>query len=215
MEEDELVKDIPWWKGPIKYILGMFLILMLVLWLVPYYSVKLDPSPNVIPKLEDVVPQDVVVNESHATEISINMVNGRDPVVKEVADKIVVRACKKEGKICHAKALFYFVRDNFEYISDPTAYEYVKTAKESLVNGGGDCDDSSVLLASLLDAIGVRIRFVFVPNHVYVQAYLPETLKRYKVDGDMVNLDPACKSCDFGEVSWKTFNEEGRVMGQD
>ncbi|MBR9691515.1 transglutaminase domain-containing protein [Candidatus Woesearchaeota archaeon] len=211
---DELVEgQEPWYKGPIKYILGVFLILMIVLWLIPIYSVKLDPEPLEIPSIAEVVPSDISVEETHFNDISMAMVNGNDEVIKGVADKIVVKACGNRGRVCHAKALFYFVRDNFEYINDPTAYEYVKTAKESLVSGGGDCDDSSVLLANLLDAIGVRIRFVFIPGHVYVQAYLPDVLNRYKQDGDMVNLDPACKSCDFGEISWKSAGKETRVVG--
>jgi transglutaminase-like putative cysteine protease len=213
MVEEEIIEEPePWYKGPINYMLAVFIILLLVLWLVPYYSVRLDPSPKLIPKLEDVLPSSIVVNETHFNEISIALVDGNDPVVKEVADKIVVKACGDKGRICHAKALYYFVRDNFEYVSDPGAHEYVKTAKESLVSGGGDCDDASVLLASLLDAVGIRIRFVFIPNHVYIQAYLPDALKRYKLEGDMVNLDAACKNCEFGEISWKSFAQKERIM---
>ena len=209
---EDIEEKEPWYKGPLKYILGVFLILMLVLWLVPIYSVKLDPSPKEIPLLAEVVPASISVNETHFSSITMQMVDGKDPVIKEIADKIVVKACGDSGRVCHVKALFYFVRDNFEYVSDPSAYEYVKTARQSLVSGGGDCDDASVLLANLLDAIGVRIRFVFVPGHVYLQAYMPEALKKYKVDGDMVSLDATCSYCEFGEISWKSFNEEERVM---
>jgi transglutaminase-like putative cysteine protease len=213
MDEDLIPEAEPWWKGPMKYILGIFLILMLMLWAVPYYSIRLDPNPAVISKLEEVVPASIEVEESHSNEISMLLINGEDEVVKEVADKIVVKACMDKGRVCDAKALFYFVRDNFEYVSDPTAYEYVKTARQSLVSGGGDCDDASVLLGNLLDAVGIRIRFVFVPGHVYVQAYLPEALNRYKEDGDLVNLDAACSNCEFGEITWKSFDSEKRVVG--
>ncbi|MEE9525649.1 MAG: transglutaminase-like domain-containing protein [Candidatus Woesearchaeota archaeon] len=209
MEEDLIPEPEPWYKGPMKYILGIMLIFMLVLWFIPVYSIKLDPNPTVIPKLEDVVG-DIEVDEKHHNQISMLMIDGVG--VKEVADKIVVRACRESNKICDAKAIFYFVRDNFEYVSDPTAYEYVKTAKQSLVVGGGDCDDASVLLASLLDAVGIRSRFVFIPGHVYVQAYLPDALKRYR-EGDYVNLDAACSNCDFGEISWKSFDKEERILG--
>ncbi len=214
MEEDDLVPEKePWYKGPMKYILAIGIIFILVLWLFPVYSVKLDPHPNVIPKLGEVLPDDINVTESHFNEISLVMVNGKDDVVKEVADKVSVRSCKESSKVCHAKALFYFVRDNFDYVSDPNKYEYVKSAKQSLVSGGGDCDDASVLLASLLDAVGIRSRFVFIPGHVYVQAYLPEALNRYKDKGDYVNLDAVCSSCEFGEISWKSFEKEKMILG--
>ena len=212
-ELDEMTEDMsPWYKGPLKYILAVLLILMLILWLVPIYSVKLDPSPAIIPVIAEVVPKEIVVDEEFKTSISMDMVDGSDSVIKEVADRIVVQACEDRGSICHAKALFYFVRDNFEYVSDPTAFEYVKTARQSLVSGGGDCDDASVLLANLLDAIGVRIKFVFVPGHVYVQAYIPKALNKYKVEGDMVGLDATCSYCEFGELSWKYSGEEGRKL---
>ena len=212
MDEDLIPEPEKWYKGPLKYILGVFLILIIVLWLVPVYSIKLDPNPNVIPELGDVLPADIEVEETHHNQISMMMVEGSDSVIKEVADKVVVRACRQSNQICHAKALFYFVRDNFEYVSDPTAYEYVKIARQSLVSGGGDCDDASVLLASLLDAVGIKARFVFVPGHVYVQAYMPKALNRYKEEGDFVNLDATCKYCDFGEISWKSFDAEKRVL---
>ena len=151
MEDSDIIPEPePWYKGPLKYILGLFLILIIVLWLIPVYSVRLDPNPTVIPKLEEIVTE-ITVDEEYSTSISMLMVDGVS--VKEYADKIVVRSCKKEGQICDAKALFYFVRDNFEYVSDPNAYEYVKTARESLVSGGGDCDDGAVLAANLLDAM--------------------------------------------------------------
>jgi len=209
---DELEGE-PWYKGPIKYILGIFLILLLLVWLIPIYSVRLDPEPKNIPRLDEVLPSSIEVSEINRNSISLDMVDGEDPVIKSVADKIVVQSCGDRGKICHAKALFYFVRDNLAYVSDPNACEYVKTTKQSLVSGGGDCDDASVLVASLLDAVGIRTRFVFVPGHVFVQAHLSEALKKYKEEGEWVNLDATCNSCGFGEIGWSSVGKERRILG--
>ena len=211
MEEE--IQEEKWYKGPIKWILALFLILLLLLWLIPTYSVKLDPRPDYIPKLGEVVGMDIIVNETYSNSVSLELVNGRDPFVKRVADKIVVQSCGGKGKVCHAKAVFYFVRDNFEYVLDPTAFEYVKSAKQSLVSGGGDCDDASVLLASLLDSVGIRTKFVFIPGHVYVQAYLPESLRKYKVNKDWVNLDATCGNCEFGEVPYQNVDKNKRYLG--
>ncbi len=210
--EEEIIEE-PWYKGPIKWIISLFLILIILLWFIPYYGVKLDPNPSYIPTIDEVVTSKIIVNETHYNSISLEMINGHDPVIKEIADKIVVKACNRGGKICHAKALFYFVRNNFEYISDPTAYEYIKTAKESLVSGGGDCDDSSVLLANLLDAVGINVRFVFIPRHVYIQAYLPEALNKYKTQDGWVVLDATCKNCDFGEQPYQNQNKRKTYLG--
>ena len=149
-------------KSPIWYIMGVLLALILVATIVPYYSIKMDPRPSSIPTILEVVPANIEVNQSYANSITLDLVDGRDPVIKEIADKIAVKSCNSGERICHAKAMFYFVRNNFEYVSDPTSYEYVKTARESLVSGGGDCDDGSVLVASLLDAVGIKTRFVFI-----------------------------------------------------
>lgn len=211
--EEEIPEEEPWYKGPIKWIISLFLILLMILWVIPAYGVKLDPRPSYIPTIEEVVTSKIEVNETHYNIISLDMVKGNDPVIKGIADKIVVKACNKGGKICHAKALFYFVRDNFEYVLDPTAYEYIKTAKESLVSGGGDCDDASVLLANLLDAVGIKTRFVFIPRHVYIQAYLPEALNRYKTQDGWVVLDATCKNCDFGQQPYQNQNKRKTYLG--
>jgi len=201
-------KDIPKAKSPLWYFIGVLLALALVLMVIPYYSIRLDPNPSVIPSLEEVFSGDILVNETHFGFISLEMVEGYDPVIKEVADKIVVKACKDKNRVCDAKAIFYFVRDNFEYVSDPTAYEYVKTAKESLVSGGGDCEDSHILVANLMEAVGIQSRFVFIPGHVYLDLKLPEALNRYKQDGDWVSIDATCRNCEFGEIPYQNYNQD-------
>ena len=196
----------PWYKKPLTYLIALFLILLLVVWYFPTQAVKVDPEPGTIPTLAEVVPGNIGVNESVHTEISSALISPYDPAVKQVADKISTVGCDG-GRICQSKAVFYFVRDRFDYVPDPMAYEYVKTARQSLVSQGGDCDDASVLLANLLGAIGVETRFVFMPGHVYVQARLPEALRRYKAAEDWVNLDATCRNCKFGEIPLQNQNQ--------
>tara|TARA_B100000315_G_C14592227_1_gene596565 strand:- start:2503 stop:3180 length:678 start_codon:yes stop_codon:yes gene_type:complete len=204
-----------WYKQPLTIILGVFMGLLVVLMVVPYYGVQLDPSPSQIPSINDVIPSG---NEAgNETILGGNiyeyrtLVDGSDKVVKLVADRVVRAACHSGERVCQAKAIFYFVRDNFDYVSDPLAYEYVKSPRLSLASSNGDCDDSSVLMASLLESIGIRTRFVFVPQHVYVQALIPEALKRYQ-DNGWVNLDGTCGSCDFGEIAFAYVNSEKRFV---
>ena len=75
-------------------------------------------------------------------------------------------------------------------------------------SGGGDCDDNSVLLANLLQSIGINTRFTFVPRHVYVEAYLPDAIWRHKKEGDWVVLDSTCEYCEFGDISIQSLNQE-------
>ena len=66
MEEkhEEFIEPEPWWRGPLKWIMAMFLLLLMVLWLIPSYSVKIDPEPNYIPTIDEVVPSDFSLNVS-------------------------------------------------------------------------------------------------------------------------------------------------------
>lgn len=193
----------PWYKGPIRIIITLFLLLIILMWGFAYYAVQIDPQPRRIPEIEEVFIRNFEINISEKPNIAsrqdyYNLIKPHDPVVKQTADKIVNIACEG-SKVCHAKSIFYFVRDNFQYVLDPTTFEYVKDARESLIVQGGDCDDSSVLLSSLLESIGITTKLVFEPGHVYVQAYVPEASRRYKTKDGWINLDATCKNCEFGQ----------------
>ncbi len=193
------------WLTPVKIILALFLVLLIVVMVFPEFSVKLDPEPKEIPTIEQVVSEDIEIIDDPMDPLSysdfIHMIKPNDPVVKQTADKIASISCES-SKICNAKAMFYFVRDNFDYVSDPTSFEYVKSARESLVVGVGDCDDASVLLANLLQAIGVETRLVFIPKHVFIQL----RIENYK-QGRWLSLDPTCKQCRFGELPYQDTKE--------
>lgn len=73
------------------------------------------------------------------------------------------------------KLLHRFVRDQIRYVKDIRGVETVQTPDVTLSLKAGDCDDKSVLLAAMLEAIGHPTRFVaigFRPDdfvHVYVE----------------------------------------------
>src|SRR3989344_1895481 len=205
------------WDGPLKYIVALFLLFLLVLWIVPAYTVRFNPAPRYIAMPEEVIPTFELGNETgnevYRREEFPGMIAGNDPVVKQTADRIVALSGCGEHTTCQARALFYFVRDRFTSVSDPYAYEYVKTAKESLTAQGGDCDDASILLASLLQAVGFRTRFVFVPNHVYVQVWIQEAPKKYKTEQQWITTDATCRYCEFGERTLSSVDAEKQYFG--
>ena len=53
--EEEYIEEEPWHKGPIRIIIAVFLLLLVILMVVPYYAIKLDPEPKYVPEIEDVV----------------------------------------------------------------------------------------------------------------------------------------------------------------
>jgi hypothetical protein len=75
-----------------------------------------------------------------------------------------------------ARALFESFRDRLMYVNDPRkSRDHVQFPSETVALRGGDCDDTSVLFASMLLSIGIRAAFVDVvpPDnpegaHIYV-----------------------------------------------
>jgi tetratricopeptide (TPR) repeat protein len=63
------------------------------------------------------------------------------------------------------------------YVTDPNTgfsklgkntLDYVMFARETLKNKAGDCDDLTVLYASLLESIGVKTAIITIPGHVFM-----------------------------------------------
>ncbi|MEI6456825.1 MAG: transglutaminase domain-containing protein [bacterium] len=116
-----------------------------------------------------------------------------------------------------AKAICEWVRDNISYVSDPLDSEYIQLPEETLNNGGGDCDDQAVILASLLMCVGFRCALVTLPKHIYAAVHAPDApgnVRTYKdkawPDGtsarDWIGFDPTCTNCRFGELPEDDIN---------
>jgi transglutaminase-like putative cysteine protease len=188
-------------KSPWFYAVAVLIVLVFVLAIFPPYSIRADPEPRNIPKLADLNLKfdDAAYNHTlNRRDDILSFLQPSDPVVKQTADSIVLKSCS-ESNTCYAKAIFYFVRDNFQYISDPPN-DYVKGPRETLKQPSGDCDDNAVLLANLLEAVGIRTRFVFIPQHVFVQAYIEDAKSRYKEKDGWISLDATCKNCNFADI---------------
>jgi len=194
-------------KGPVKMIIGLFLLLIVVLWLVPFYGVKINPEPTMNVGLEDIQLQFLngveIGNETGTSSIkeAASRIKANDPVIKQVATSIATQSCT-DSKICHAKALYYFVRDNIQYVSDPNNKEYIASPIETLKTGGGDCDDGAILLANLLESVGIKTNIVVIPGHAMIKSAIPELSPKYLIDG-WVHMDWTCSECGFGEVSYQ------------
>lgn len=86
-----------------------------------------------------------------------------------------------------ACACLEWVRDHVRYVRDIRGIETVHDPETLLHLMAGDCDDKSILLASLLESIGHRTRFIAVSytpgqfSHVWVQDY---------IRGQWVDLEP-------------------------
>ena len=77
----------------------------------------------------------------------------------------------KYGQICRQFSLIKYIKENFKYVKDPAGFDYFASPVESMGLMAGDCDDYSILMASALEAIGVKVRIIWAPNHVYPELY--------------------------------------------
>lgn len=71
--------------------------------------------------------------------------------------------------------VFNWVKQNIEYYQDTADYDYYMAAGRTINSGGGDCDDHTILICSLLNTIGFKTGAKIVsPNgsawHIYAVA---------------------------------------------
>ena len=87
-----------------------------------------------------------------------------------------------------ACSLFEFVRDHIRYVRDVVGHETLASARITLARQAGDCDDQTVLLGAMLEAVGYPVRLVVaaydgpgVWAHVYLQVW---------AEGRWIDCDP-------------------------
>lgn len=206
--QDELPKKRSKWPF---IIIGVLLAIIIALYVIPYHVIPLNPEPKNIPtRIQALAPGIESVlepkKEINGIEDIRELINPADHYIKFTADRIASQSCR-EDVVCYAKAMYYFIRDNFQYIPDPVNQEYLEDPKEFLVAGGGDCESGSIALASLEEAVGVDAQLVLISNHMYIRISLPDAPSTYQNDG-WIYLDWTCKECSFGEIPWQNWKEE-------
>ena len=185
----------------VKMIIVLMFIFLLIMIVIPYYSISVNPKPKNIPTLSEIhvpIPNITQKFELKSKYSFLSIIEPSQPDVKRISVSIASKSCLY-GRLCHAKAIYYFTRDNIKYVSDPRD-GYVETALETLSAGGSDCDGMAVLLANMLESVGIHTRFVLIPNHIYVQAKLPKAPRKFRDEWGWVSLDATCKNCEFGEI---------------
>ncbi|MBI5881105.1 transglutaminase domain-containing protein [archaeon] len=211
LDEDETKRN------PFSYLLVLVLVLLIILMVVPFYGIKLDPAPRNIPAFSSVAPQDLAGLSkefpglpSDSRSNFLKQLVPDNQAVRNMAARIATASCR-ESDVCYAKALFYFVRDNIQYVGDPPN-DYLESPFETLYTKGADCDGMAILLANLEMAVGIPTRFAFIPGHVYVQVKIDSAPNKYKENDGWISLDPTCSTCEFGEVPYSTMNKQKEFL---
>lgn len=107
------------------------------------------------------------------------------PMIRQMAENILnYYQVKSHNFLDEARAIGHYVKVHMPYLRDPVGREYVQDPVMMVerLRGGtlrGDCDDMSVLIATLLKSIGHHPRLRIVKyrktsgafNHIYIVVY--------------------------------------------
>lgn len=114
----------------------------------------------------------------------------QDPEMRKLALKITA-SCPERDKRCEAKAIYKWMKKNIRYTGDiaPVQWEdgtvdgvdLYQSARRTVEFGGGDCDDHSILGATLLSLNGIEAQLAVTAeapladdSHIYVGGLLPD-----------------------------------------
>jgi transglutaminase-like putative cysteine protease len=84
-----------------------------------------------------------------------------DPTIRELAIRIVRHVPEKSWH-GQARAVLKFVQDKIKYMEDVYGVETLQTPIQTLRLGHGDCDDKSILFASLMLSLGKPVRYIAI-----------------------------------------------------
>lgn len=96
----------------------------------------------------------------------LSRIDYRDEQINILAVRTVADA--HDDELLKTKAILGFVSNEIHYVSDPAdGVEYVKDPINTLIAGGGDCEDQTLLLCAMLESVGVKTYIVFSDTHVF------------------------------------------------
>ncbi|MCK4717744.1 MAG: transglutaminase domain-containing protein, partial [Thermoplasmata archaeon] len=103
-----------------------------------------------------------------------NLVAPEDPGVKAIVSDL--RSQYGEGyNVDHAVAAFHYVRRNIDYEIELPGEDKWQSPGETLRVGRGDCEDHSLLLASIITGLGGGVRINVISGHAFPTIYLGST----------------------------------------
>jgi len=96
----------------------------------------------------------------------LSRIDYHDEQINILATRIV--ADTNDDEVLKTREILDFVSNDIHYISDPgDGVEYAKDPVSTLIAGGGDCEDQTLLLCSMLETVGVKTFIAFTDDHVF------------------------------------------------
>jgi hypothetical protein len=100
-----------------------------------------------------------------------DIVDPLDPSVREIATSLATKY-PGEYNIYQVCAIFDYIKENIQYVSDPRGVDQWSAPGDTLKIGAGDCDDYAILLASMIESIGGTTRIYMTDTHAFATVYI-------------------------------------------
>ena len=101
----------------------------------------------------------------------------------------ITRGCEGESRECIINMIYRHIIENYSYIQDPDNTEIIKSPIQTINDGGGDCEDLSILFNSLLENIGIKTYLVMNDTHAYSLVSDINTTKMWgEIERSFINL---------------------------
>lgn len=122
----------------------------------------------------------------------------RDFRIRKLAISLL-QGCEPKNYSCYAQRIFDYCQNQIKYVFDPNGVELVEEPWAIVEARGADCDSIVVLLASLLESVGLACEFVTIKadtirpdefSHVYLECKVPKA--------GWVSMDPTMHDKPFG-----------------
>ena len=97
------------------------------------------------------------------------MVKPFDPLIMQKANEIT-SSYPGSYNVFQLCAVFDYLREKMEYI--PEEEDVWSTPSETLMDGGGDCEDFAMLFSALVTAKGGTARIYMTDNHAFASIYI-------------------------------------------
>ena len=82
----------------------------------------------------------------------------------------LIKDCDSTDSACVLNEIYRHIVEHYQYISDPEDEEVIQSPYETITRKGGDCEDLTILLISLLENIGINSYLVLTETHAYALA---------------------------------------------
>jgi len=82
----------------------------------------------------------------------------------------IVSSCASADKECQINKIYREIADKYKYRADPRNNGLIQDPSNTIRIRGGDCEDLTILMMSLLENIGIDTYLVLTKNHAYALA---------------------------------------------